>query len=180
MKWILRIVSAFGGLILLAILALFVLSQRSDAGKMHQTVEIQTTPDRLFPWLEDGEHAKKWVSWLVETKPAGGARNGVGSKEIWVMKDPNMANQLIPIEGTCTEYNPPSRLAVRLASEAFTGDQSYTLTNLGSNKTRLDVDSSYTFPGWFPRLMMPLIMPAAKQKMEGDLAKLKSLVEAAS
>ena len=119
----------------------------------------------------------KWVSWLVEVRKSGTSATPVGQKEIWVMKDPNMNDQLLAIEGTCTEYDRPRRLSVRLVSEGFTGDQTYVLTAAGNGTTKLDVKSSFQFPGWFAPLLEPLVAPAARKKMSEDLERLKREVE---
>jgi len=85
------------------------MSHRPGTGHYNSSIEINASAERIWPWLEDGERAKQWVSWLVEVRRTGPAKGGVGDKETWVLKDPNMNNQLVPVEGTCTEYVRPTR-----------------------------------------------------------------------
>lgn len=176
MKWALRIVGGLLIVILLAVAVLFIVGHRASAGRVHASAELNGSPDQLWPWLNDGEKLKQWVSWLVEVRGwEQGA--GVGAKRVWVMKDENNGGMLMEIEGTCSEYAPPSRLTVQLKSGGdFDGQQAYRLTDLGNGRTRLDVDSNYHFSSSLARLMEPLITAAAAKKMVGDTARLKSLV----
>lgn len=94
------------------------------------------------------------------------------------MKDENNGGMLMEIDGTCSEYAPPSRLTVQLKSGGdFDGQQAYLLTDLGNGRTRLEMDSNYHFTSALARLMEPLITAAAEKKMVGDMAHLKSLVD---
>lgn len=179
MKWVLRILAVLAGLIVAAVLVLAVLSHRSDAGEMHVTIDIRQSADTLWPWLDQGEKAKLWVSWLVEVRKSGPVHDAVGAKEVWVMKDPNMGDQLMSVEGTCTAYEKPSRLSVRLAADGFTGDQTYLLTPAGNGGTRLTVNAKFVYTEWWAQLMEPLITPSANKKMMEDLARLKAIVEIA-
>jgi uncharacterized protein YndB with AHSA1/START domain len=177
MKWVTRIVGGFLVVILLAVAVLVVMGHRSGAGRPHASTELSASPDQLWPWLTEGEKLKQWVSWLVEVRGwEQGA--GVGAKRVWVMKDENNGGMLMEIEGTCTEYAPPSRLTLQLKSGGdFDGQQSYRLTDLGNGRTLLEMDSNYHFSSSFARLMEPMITALAEKKMVGDVARLKSLVE---
>ena len=81
--------------------------------------------------------------------------------------DENNGRALMEIQSTCSEYAPPSLLTVQLSvSGMFEGRQSYRLTDLGNSRTRMEVDTTYTFGQWFAALMEPLITPAAEKKAE--------------
>ncbi len=178
MKWIVRILGVLAGLLVLSLVTLFAMGHRADAGRMQTGIELNAPPEQVWSWLNEPEKLKQWVSWLVEVRAADPNRRGVGEKRVWVMRDENNGGQLMEIEGTCSEYAPPSRLSVALSSPgAFEGGQSYRLADLGSGRSRLEIESNYRFGMWFARLMEPLITPMAKKKMVGDLARLKSLVE---
>ncbi|HLK63664.1 MAG TPA: SRPBCC family protein [Bryobacteraceae bacterium] len=178
MKWVIRIV---GGLLLLLVLAgvgLYVASHRANAGKMHTSAELNGSPELIWPWLNDGDKLKQWVSWLVEVR---GWKNGggPGDTRVLVMKDENNGGMLMEIASVCTDFAPPSRLGVKLSvSGEFDGDQVYRLTDLGNGKTRVEMDSRYRFASPFAQLMEPLITAAAGKKATGDLAHLKELVAA--
>jgi hypothetical protein len=178
MKWVLRIAGGFLALLILAVVVLVALGHRTNAGRIHVSAEVNASAEQIWPWLSEGEKAKQWVSWLVEVRPVTSTPSGVGAKEVWVMRDENNGGRRVEVEGICTEYQRPTRLGVQLSSSGmFDGLQTYRLTNLGNGRTRLDVDGQFHFPQWFAALMEPVVTPSAEKKLEGDVARLKSLVE---
>jgi uncharacterized protein YndB with AHSA1/START domain len=178
MKWVKRIGIVLAAVVVLPVLTLVIMGQRSGAGHLRTSTEIQATPDQLWPWVEDGARLKQWVSWLVEVKAWDPPQPGVGAKRVWTMRDENNDGYLMQMEGICTEYAPPTRLTMHLAVKgAFDGTQQYRLTDLGGGRTRLEVESQYHFTDRFAQLMEPLITPSARKKLVGDIARLKSLVE---
>ena len=176
MKWVLRILATFGALIIIGMIVLLAMGQRANAGRIHVSADIGAAPAQLWPWLNEGEKLKQWVSWLVEVR--GWDHPGVGSSRVWVMKNENQGGQLVEVLGKCVEYTPPARLTVQLSSAGtFEGQQAYRLEDLGNGRTRLEVNGNYHFSFWFIRLMEPLITSAAEKKLVADVAHLKSLLE---
>jgi len=176
LKWIGIGVAA---LIVLPVLTLVVLHYRPNAGKMHASVEIGAPPQQVWAWIDDGQRLKQWVSWMVEVQEAQPGRRGVGSSLTWVMKDENNGGASMKLNGRITEYTPPTRLAIAISEPVYgiNGVQAYTLTDLGSGRTRIDTDAHYDYGNWFASLMEPLVTPAAGKKMNDDLARLKGLIE---
>jgi carbon monoxide dehydrogenase subunit G len=178
MKCVLRIVAILVALLLLGAVVLLAMGQRGGAGRLHDSVEIQAPPERIWPWLEESGRVKQWVSWLVDIREGPNGFQGVGAQRVWVMRDENNGGALMEIQVTCTEYAPPARVGVRTSTAGvFEGRQGYRLTDLGNGKTRVEADGQYEFQMWLARLMEPLITPQADRKMRGDLARLKMLVE---
>jgi uncharacterized protein YndB with AHSA1/START domain len=179
MKWILRIGGGLLGVILLAVIVLLVMGSRSTAGSVQTSVEINASPEQVWPWLHEHDKVKQWVSWLVEVRPVGPVTSPVGSKEVWVMRDENNGGKLMEITGTCTEYVPHTRLGVAVSTPGmFDGNQAYRLIPLDGSRTRLEVTGHYTFHMWWAKLLEPLITPSAKKKLDGDLARLQTLAAA--
>lgn len=175
MKWIGVVLAA---LIILPIVTLLILGQRQGAGKMEASEEISASPQQLWPWLEDGQKLKQWVSWTTEVQPWDPPQPGVGARRIWKMRDENNGGMTMDIQGICTEYKPPSRMTLQLAvKDEFDGQQTYRLTDLANGRTRLDIHSQFHFANRFAQLFEPLITPSAKRKLVGDMARLKTLVE---
>ncbi len=178
MKWVLRIVAILVALPLMGVVVLLAMGQRSGAGHMHVSTEIQAPPEHIWPWLQEGGRLKQWVSWLVDIREGPNGFDRVGAQRVWVMRDENNGGALMEIQVTCTEYAPPARMGVRTSTAGvFEGRQGYRLTDLGTGKTRVEADDQYEFQMWLARLMEPLITPQAEKKMRGDLARLKLLVE---
>lgn len=176
MKYVLYALAGFGGLILVALVTLFLLSRRSSAGMAASSIEINSPPEEVWLWISEPQRLKEWVSWLVEVRQEN-AVSGVGAKETWVMDDPNM-KQKIEIQGEVTRFEPPRTLGIHIdAKMGFSGDVTYTLTDLGGGKTRLDTAGKYSYNHWFARLMEPVVTPQAKKKQRSDLETLKRKAE---
>jgi uncharacterized protein YndB with AHSA1/START domain len=173
MKWVIRILGGLAGLLLLGVVVLFAMSHRATAGKMENSIELNAPPERVWAWVTEPDKLTQWVSWLVEVR-------GPRQQCVWVMRDENNGGRLMEIHSTVVEDTPPHRFRARLsAAEGFDGDATYEISDLGSGRTRLDIQAAYTFSHWFARLMEPVIMPSAGKKMVGDLARRKSKVEGA-
>lgn len=177
MKWVWRIGGGFLALLLLCAVAIFAMGRRSEAGHLHASIEINGSPEQVWPWINESDKLTQWVSWLVEVRGPDGKTAGVGAKRVLVMKDENNGGMLMEIQGATTEYAPPRRLTLQLSTPgAFDGLESYELSDLGNGRTRVDIDGRYRYTQWFASFMEPLITPAAKKKLDGDLARLKSLI----
>jgi len=178
MKWVVRIIGGLAAIILLAVVVLFALGRRSEAGHIHAAIEIAASRDQVWQWVNDPDKLKQWISWLVEVRSDPAHPSGVGARRVLVMRDENNGGQLMEIEGTCREYSPPQRLTIDMSSAgAFDGNQTYLLTELANGRTHIEVDSHYHFGIWFARLMEPIITHFAEQKMQMDIARLKELAE---
>lgn len=180
MKWFIRIAISVFALLVFGVVALWAAGHRSGAGKIHGSVEVSASPEKLWTWLSDGEKMRQWVSWTVEVRNTSPRFDAVGAKRVMVMKDENNGGELVRVEATCLEYSAPRQMRVALSSqEMFDGQQVYRLTDLGNGKTRLEVEGTFHFGMWLAQLMEPFITPAAQKKMDMDLAQLKTLAEKA-
>lgn len=176
MRYLLYTLAGFGGLVLLALITLFIMSHRRSAGAVAGSIEINSPPEEVWLWISEPQRLKQWVSWLVEVRPENDVA-GVGGKRTWVMDDPNM-KQMVEIQGEVTRYDPPHQLEIHIdAKMGFSGDMTYTLTDLGGGKTRLDTAGKYSYNHWFARLMEPVVTPQAKKKQRADLETLKRKAE---
>ena len=175
MKWLKYGACAFIGIIAIAVLTLHGMSYRSGAGKTDVTIEINRPPGEVWPWLEEKDKFKQWVSWTVDVQDEG--PNGVGGKRRVTMRDPNMDNQLIYVDSVTTEFVLHRHLKVAISSPVgFEGTVVYDLEDLGG-RTRLSTSGAFKYDHWFANLMEPIITPQAKAKEQADLATLKRLVE---
>ena len=155
-----------------AFLILFLMGFRSSANHITATIVIDRPPARVWSWIAEPVHQKQWISWLVDSQI------GETGQFHWVRVDPTMNNMRVEINGQRTAFDPPRTLAAHVTSGGmFDGDVAYTLAQLGPNQTRVDYDGRYHYAGFFARLMEPLITPQAQKKLDGDVARLKQLVE---
>jgi uncharacterized protein YndB with AHSA1/START domain len=180
MKWILWIGGGLIGVIALACVVLLVLGHRENAGRTIVSADINTSPAQLWQWIDEPGKLKQWVSWVTEVRiPNGSPAAGAGAKRVIVMKDENNGGTPMEIQGVYTKYQPSTEMDLALSTPgAFEGTEIYKLTDLGNGRTRFEVTGQYRYSMWMAQLFEPLITPAAQKKMDGDVARLKSLVEA--
>lgn len=178
MKVLLSLVLGLVGLVVLAVLVLFAMSMRPKAGWTEASVEVNAPIDTAFAWVTEPEHVKQWVSWLVDVRQDRVTPDGVGSRETWIMDDPNMKKR-VEVASEVTRYEPPRRVDVRISmSDGFDGDYTYVLepTAVG---TKITMSGAAKYRSPLIQLMEPLVTPAAQKKMEDDFVTLKRKVEAA-
>jgi uncharacterized protein YndB with AHSA1/START domain len=171
-KWSLYIGVGLIGLILVAVLVLVAMGFRSGAGSLHATIAIDRPPQTVWPWLNEPERLKAWVSWLVEVRatPRG---------QTWIMVDPNMGDQRIAIDRESTG-DAPRHLEVRMVMPGgFSGTQTYDLTDAANGGTTLTTAGIFRYDTRLARLLEPLISAQAQTKLEQDLARLKAAIESA-
>jgi uncharacterized protein YndB with AHSA1/START domain len=179
MKWLLYVAGTLAGLALVAAAVLFALGRRADAGRLAAAVEIARPPAEVYAWLTEPDRLTKWVGWLVEVRPVGSGPRGVGSREVWVMDDPNM-KQRLEVQGVLTALDPGRRVSARIElPRGFEGEYTYTLAEAGAGRTRVEHVGTYRYHHWFARLLEPVVTRQAQKKLVEDLARLKSLAEAA-
>ncbi len=181
MKWVIRILTGLIGLVLLAILMLWVAGMRSNSGHILAEVQIDRPAPQVFRWLTDDDLVKKWISGLVEIKtisiPADGSQVGRRLQIGEVYK-----GERADMEMTVTRLEQNQALSLSIASlgdpsSRFTETGDYTLTEKnGKTLLRFEVRTKYV--GFAPRLFEPFITPAATKKLAEDLQRLKQLVEA--
>jgi carbon monoxide dehydrogenase subunit G len=163
----------------LAVLGLLAAGQRSAAGQVDISVQIDRPAAAIWPWLNEPDKVKQWVSWTKEVRNIDPGTNGVGARDIWVMEDRNNNSALMETEAFSTVYEPYRRMAARLRSkDAFEGEVAYELTE-ANGRTTVRMLGRYQYLHWLAKLFEPLITPAARDKAIGDFATLKRLVEAA-
>jgi len=179
MKWILRLLVALVGLVVTVVVVLFLVDLRPSHGKNSATVEINRPAAHVWPYLTNDDLVKKWVSGLVEIQPLTRGEAGVGTRFRLALI---YEGQRTEMELTLTSYQPNKRMGFTLKSlgdpsAGFTEQGEYVLVE-HDGRTRLTLAGQSQYYGFMPRLFEPLITPAAQKKLEGDLARLKSLVEA--
>ncbi len=167
----------FGVVLVVAVIALFIIGRRADAGVIRASAQIRRPPDAVWPWLCEPDKLKTWVGWLVEVREAEPHTVGIGNRRVWVMEDRNNGNQKMEVAGVVEQWDPPRHLTVGLnAPGSFSGRQMYSLTDLGG-VTRFELEGRYIFNHWFAKLLEPLITANAQSKLEKDVAELKRMVE---
>jgi len=181
MKWLKWTGIVLAALIIVPLITLLALGHRAGAGTMQAGIDINASPEQVWAWIDEADKLKQWIGWVVDVRyPNPQKTMGLGASRVFVMKDQNNGGAIMQITGENREYAPPQKMTVHLsdADGMFAGDQSYQLTDLGNGHTHFEVHSRFRYSQWLPRLMEPVITPAAEKKMAMDIGRLKSLIEA--
>ena len=179
MKWVLRIVAAVVAVIVLAVLGLWLAGFRKGAGRNSATVEIFRPPAQTWRYLTNDDLVKKWVSGLTEIRHLTPGVEGVGNRfEMTVVMDGERTDMVMAI----TAYVPNRQIAFKLESfgspsMGFIETGEYAIVEQDRH-TLLTLTGTSKYYPFRLQLMEPLITPSAQKKLVGDLARLKSLVEA--
>ena len=176
MKWFAWLGGALLALIVVAVLVLLALGQREGSDRLVTSVTLKRPPAVAFEWIADGNKMKQWVSWLSEVKYVSGGP-GLGETHVHVMNDPH-ASEPVLIEATTTAYDPPHRVTAAIKSQGFHGTVDYVFTELPGGGTRLDYEMRFELDNAIGKLMLPIVLPQAREKAEMDFKKLEQLVAA--
>jgi uncharacterized protein YndB with AHSA1/START domain len=183
MKWVIRIGVVVIGLPSLAIGLLVAARFRPEHGHILAQTEIDRPAAQVFPWLSRPDLIQKWVGGLSEITPASPAVEGseIG-RRFHMLEFDKEENARTEMEMTITQFVPNDRLGFRIESlgdpvNGFTETAEYRLTGDGAH-TQLTYDIHTGYRGKLPKALEPLITPAARKKVQQDLARLKSMVEA--
>lgn len=174
-KVLLGILGLVIALVVIGVVVLLALGGRQEAGRNTAAIQIDRPPAQVFPWIAEPDRLTQWIGGLVESTPLTdeGLKVGARSREVVVV-----GKGRYEMETTVTDLEAPSRLVVAITSEGFKVDARYDLVESGSG-TFLSYASISRYEHPLARLMEPVVTREAQKKIEGDLARLKSLVEAA-
>ena len=181
MKWVLRILGGFLGLLLLSIVILFLAGYRPGHGRIVTEVVIDRPAPQVFRWLSDDERVKKWVGGVAEIRtvstPANGGEVGRQLRIAEVYRD-----QRVEMNIEVTRFEQDRALSLSISSvgdpsDGFTETGDYTLTEQ-NGKTRLRFDVRTSYYGFMPRLFEAIISTEAKAKVQDAFQRLKQMAEA--
>jgi uncharacterized protein YndB with AHSA1/START domain len=171
-KKVLRVVVIVLAVIFAGILTLAGLGFREGGHTIRSSLEIGRPADQVWPWLEDPEKLKVWVSGLLDVQP-----KGVG-RQLWIMEERNDHDAKMEVWREVSAEEKPRRKVFRVDSPGdFNGEITYTLTPFGKSRTKLEQAATYQFDHWFAKLMTPVVLFMAQRKLDDDLVQLKAELE---
>lgn len=135
--------------------------------------EIQAPPDAVFLWATDPERVTLWVSDLVESRPLRpGEPLRVGARAVEVLK---VGGKLVEVPSEVTSLQPDRLIEnsletpdgpCRIRTDICPGPAGCAVTQT--------MVASLAGTGWLPSF---LIRGLVTTRLQGDLKRLKSLVE---
>jgi uncharacterized protein YndB with AHSA1/START domain len=136
------------------------------------TIQIAAPSQRVFDCLVDPSRLREWIGGLESSEPLtdGGLRVGARSRE--TIRDRGRDTQLVT---EVTGLIPGKLLVNRITSPMLAAESRFELEAVGEG-TRLHHTLVPRYKG-FLRLVAPLFRGMVQRKLEGDLARLRTLAE---
>ena len=140
--------------------------------RSEHTIEIEAPRDRVFSWLVEPELMLRWIGGLREFHPLD-PEPGVGARSRQVV---DLAGRRMEVESRITAFEPEHVVAAELDGKGFHVDTRHALEDDGDG-TIVRAEAQTRLSGIAGRLLGGVVDRGAQRKLEGDLARLKQLVE---
>ena len=145
---------------------------------LEHNIEIDCSPDQLWPWIEEPDRQKQWMHGVISNEPTSETVNEVGSTFLMKIKE---GKRITEYNGTLTTFDRPRKLGVKLVGSCGKGPPmemqvDYALTDLGG-RTRLDYDADWEMRGFMMKLFTPLMYVMGKMFIKKFFKNLKTLAE---
>jgi len=140
--------------------------------RSEHTIEIEAPRERVFAWLVEPELMLRWIGGLREFHPLD-PEPGVGARSRQVV---DLAGRRMDVESRITAFEPERLVAAELDGKGFHVDTRHALEEDGDG-TRVRAEAHTRLSGIAGRLLGGVVERGAQRKLEGDLARLKQLVE---
>ena len=139
-------------------------------------VVIRRPREIVAAFAADPDNAPKWYENIksVEWKTTRPAR--VGSRVAFAAE---FLGRRLEYVYEFTEFDPPARLVMRTAEGPFPMETTYAWETIGADETRMTLRNR-GHPSGFSRLVAPFMATAMRRANRKDLAKLKTVLEAAA
>jgi carbon monoxide dehydrogenase subunit G len=141
--------------------------------RCESTVAIQKPPADVFPWLIDADKVPAWMSGLQVYKPLEPGPLRAGSR---IRQELTVSGQQLRFELEVTELDPPRRAVLRFEGSGFKAANGYGVTEAdgGSRVTWVIAGEATSVRA---KLIAPMVQAKLQEKLEGDLARLRALLE---
>lgn len=137
---------------------------------------IARPPEAVFALLSDYDQNVRWQEGVLRSQRVGGATPAPGVTVRYVRR---LAGREVETEAVMEVVDAPSRLRIRSDNRLFSYTGGYDLAPVGEGATAVRYAGEISTS----RLLGPvgkLVAGAFQQQMEGDLQRLKALLEGAS
>jgi carbon monoxide dehydrogenase subunit G len=141
--------------------------------RCESTVTIGKPPAQLFPWLLDADKVPKWMSGLQAYEPLEPGPLHVGSR---IRQELTVSGQHLRFELEVTELDAPRRAVLRFEGSGFKAANEYSVADAdgGAQVTWVISGDTTSFKA---KLIAPMVQAKLQEKLDGDLARLRALLE---
>ena len=141
--------------------------------RCESTVTVARPPAEVFPWLIEVDKVPRWMSGLEAYDPAAPGPLGVGSR---IRQRLSVSGQQLGFELELTELDAPRRAVLRFEGSGFRAANEYTVTEADGVARVVWVVSGDT-TSFKAKLVAPMVQAKLQEKHDGDLGRLRALLE---
>jgi carbon monoxide dehydrogenase subunit G len=141
--------------------------------RCESTVTIAKPPAEVFPWLVEADKVPRWMSGLQRYEPLKPGPLQPGSR---IRQELTVSGQHLRWELDVAELDPPRRAVLRFEGSGFKAANEYRVTEEagGAAVTWIVAGDTTSFKA---RLIAPMVQAKLQEKLDGDLERLRSLLE---
>lgn len=144
--------------------------------KIKNTIEIYSTPVKVFRWLNDPDRAMEWMTSVTKTEIIEKTPKMVGTTFREIIEEDGHGTEMI---GIITDYEPNDMISFHLEGKFNSVDVKFTVKKSGET-TRLTQTAEIHFKS-FVRVMSLIMWPFFRKKIIDqayrEFLKLKELCE---
>jgi uncharacterized protein YndB with AHSA1/START domain len=174
MKWLLSI---FGVSAVAAVLALVGIGARDGRGRATAAVELDRSPQTVFPFLVQPPLRRQWLLGVEEITPVGDPTVRAGARARVVLDSP----ERMEVEEEVRVVEADKRLLLqRVCSRPqFSQRLEYVLKDLGGGRTLLTAAVHTIYQGPLFNLLEPLLTRAAQAQLNVEIDQLRASASSA-
>jgi carbon monoxide dehydrogenase subunit G len=141
--------------------------------RCESTVTIAKPPAEVFPWLVDADKVPQWMSGLQVYEPMEPGPLHPGSR---IRQELLVSGQHLRFELEVTELAAPHRAVLRFEGSGFRAANEYSVSEApgGAAVTWVIAGDTTSFKA---KLIAPMVQGKLQEKLDGDLARLRALLE---
>ena len=141
--------------------------------RCESTVTVDTPPAEAFPWLLDADKVPRWMTGLQAYEPLDPPPLRVGAR---IRQELLVSGQLLRFELHVAELDAPRRALLRFEGSGFAASNEYVVEPSGSGSIVTWVIAGET-TSFKAKLIAPMVQAKLQEKLDGDLARLRALLE---
>jgi carbon monoxide dehydrogenase subunit G len=141
--------------------------------RCESTVTVAAPPETVFPWLLEADKVPQWMTGLEVYEPLAPGPLQVGSR---IRQHLAVSGQQLKFELEIVELAPPARAVLRFEGSGFKAANEYAVAAAPGGAAVTWVISGDT-TSFKAKLIAPMVQAKLQEKLDGDLARLRALLE---
>ena len=140
--------------------------------RCESTVTVAAAPTDAFPWLIEPDRVPRWMSGLEAYEPRDPGPLRVGSR---IRQELVVSGHRLSFELQIARLDPPQGAELRFSGSGFSAANEYAVAAAdGGTRVKWVISGEPT--SFKARLIAPMVESRLQEKLDGDLARLRTLL----